>query len=216
MTASPRQPSVPSAPGLAVAQPASQSLSTPADWLSAAADGDAEAIGQACRAFREGDLRARADWHAYHLIGDVMRSSELASPPARDADFLATFRERLAAEPVVLAPAAARHSTRWAAPWVGPWRAPAAALASAAGVAVVAGVLVMSRSGGEGPGASAVPFAAAPTSPGATPTLVRDGVIRDARIEEFMRLHQGSAGGLSLPRADVRQVDVIVAPAPGR
>jgi sigma-E factor negative regulatory protein RseA len=216
MTASPRQPSVPSAPGLAVAQPASQSSSTPADWLSAAADGDAEAIGQACRAFREGDRRARADWHAYHLIGDVMRSSELASPPARDADFLATFRERLAAEPVVLAPAAARRSTRWAAPWVGPWRAPAAALASAAGVAVVAGVLVMSRSGGEGPGASAVPFAAAPTSPGATPTLVRDGVIRDARIEEFMRLHQGSAGGLSLPRADVRQVDVIVAPAPGR
>jgi hypothetical protein len=89
-------------------------------------------------------------------------------------------------------------------------------VASAAGVAVVAGVLVMSRSGGEGPGASAVPFAAAPTSPGATPTLVRDGVIRDARIEEFMRLHQGSVGGLSLPRADVRQVDVIVAPAPGR
>jgi sigma-E factor negative regulatory protein RseA len=216
MTASPRQPSVPSAPGLAVAQSASQSSSTPADWLSAAADGDAEAIGQACRAFREGDRRARADWHAYHLIGDVMRSSELASPPARDADFLATFRERLAAEPVVLAPAAAKRSTRWSAPWVGPWRAPAAALASAAGVAVVAGVLVMSRSGSEGPGASALPFAAAPTSPGATPTLVRDGVIRDARIEEFMRLHQGSAGGLSLPRADVRQVDVIVAPAPGR
>jgi sigma-E factor negative regulatory protein RseA len=216
MTASPRQPSVPSAPGLATSRSTTQSSSTPADWLSAAADGDAEAIGQACRAFREGDRRARADWHAYHLIGDVMRSSELASPPARDADFLATFRERLAAEPVVLAPAAARRSTRWSAPWVGPWRAPAAALASAAGVAVVAGVLVMSRSGGEGSGASAVPFAAAPTSPGATPTLVRDGVIRDARIEEFMRLHQGSAGGLSLPRADVRQVDVIVAPAPGR
>jgi sigma-E factor negative regulatory protein RseA len=208
MSVSPRQPSVPSAP--------TQAASHSADWLSAAADGDAEALGQACRAFREGDRRARADWHAYHLIGDVMRSSELATSPVRDDDFLATFRERLAAEPVVLAPAAARRSTRWTAPWVGPWRAPAAALASAAGVAVVAGVLVMSRSGGEGPGASALPFAAAPTSPGATPMLVRDGVIRDARIEEFMRLHQGSAGGLSLPRADVRQVDVIVAPAPGR
>jgi len=212
MPASPRQPSVPSAPGLA----ASQSSSRPADWLSAAADGDAEALGQACRAFREGDRRARADWHAYHLIGDVMRSSELAASPARDADFLATFRERLAAEPVVLAPAAARRNTRCPASWAAQWRVPAAAVASAAGVAVVAGVLVMSRSGGEGPGASAVPFAAAPTSPSATPTLVRDGVIRDARIEEFMRLHQGSAGGLSLPRADVRQVDVIVAPAPGR
>ena len=208
MPALPRQPSSPSAP--------TQAASHPADWLSAAADGDAEALGQACRAFRDGDRRARADWHAYHLIGDVMRSSELATPPARDAAFLATFRERLAAEPVVLAPAAAQRSTRWPASWAAQWRVPAAAVASAAGVAVVAGVLVMSRSGGEGSGASAVPFAAAPTSPGAAPTLVRDGVIRDARIEEFMRVHQGSAGGLSLPRADVRQVDVIVAPAPGR
>jgi sigma-E factor negative regulatory protein RseA len=208
MPASPRQPSSPSAP--------TQAASHPADWLSAAVDGDADALGQVCRAFRDGDRRARADWHAYHLIGDVMRSSELATPPARDDAFLATFRERLAAEPVVLAPAAARRGTRWPASWAAQWRLPAAAVASAAGVAVVAGVLVMSRSGGDGPGAPALPFAAAPTSPSATPTLVRDGVIRDARIEEFMRVHQGSAGGLSLPRADVRQVDVIVAPAPGR
>jgi sigma-E factor negative regulatory protein RseA len=208
MPALPRQPSSPSA--------ATQAASHPADWLSAAADGDVDALGQACRAFREGDRRVRADWHAYHLIGDVMRSSELATPPARDDAFLATFRERLAAEPVVLAPAAARRSTRWPASWAASWRFPAAAVASAAGVAVVAGVLVMSRSGGEGPGALAVPFAAAPNSPSATPTLVRDGVIRDARIEEFMRVHQGSAGGLSLPRVDVRQVDVIVAPAPRR
>lgn len=208
MPASPRPPSVPTA--------SAQAESHPADWLSAAADGDADALEDACRAFREGDRRARADWHAYHLIGDVMRSSELATPPARDAAFLATFRERLAAEPVVLAPAAAQRSARWPASWAAQWRLPAAAVASAAGVAVVAGVLVMARSGGEGSGTSAVPFAAAPLSPSATSTLVRDGVIRDARIEEFMRVHQGAAGGLSLPRADVRQVDMIVAPAPGR
>lgn len=193
----------------------------PADWLSAAADGDADALDRACRAFRDGDRQARADWHAYHLIGDVLRSSELAAAPARDAAFLAGFRERLAAEPVVMAPvaqvaaAASVRPSRWAATW----RVPAAAVASAAGVAVVAGVLVMSRTGADAPGAAAVPLAAAPqarpspAAPTLVPTLVKDGYIRDARIEEFMRVHQGAAGGLSLPRTDVRQVDVVVAPA---
>ncbi len=177
------------------------------DWLSAAADGDAEALDRALRVLREGDTpaaaRVRADWQAYHLIGDVLRSPELAAPPGHDAAFMAGLRERLAAEPVVLAPAAL------AAPAPRPvrWRLPAAAVASAAGVAVVAGLLVMARGGGEAPGA-AVPLAAAP--------VLRDGVLRDARIEEFMRVHQGAAGGLTLLPPGVRQVDLVVTPAPQR
>ena len=181
----------------------------PADWLSAAVDGDTSALDRACRALREGDERTRAAtrgaWHTYHLIGDVLRSSELASAPRRDADFLAGFRERLAAEPVVLAPVAAPRTARW--------RVPAAAVASMAGVAVVAGVLVMSRGGGEG----AAPMAAAPVVAAAGgSTVVRDGYVRDARLEEFIRVHQGAAGGLLLQPQGVRQVDVVVVPAPQR
>ncbi len=178
------------------------------DWLSAAADGDADALDRALRVLREGDAtaaaRLRADWQAYHLIGDVLRSPELASPPAHDAAFMAGLRARLAAEPVVLAPAALAP----AAPRPARWRLPAAAVASAAGVAVVAGLLVMARGGGgEAPGA-AVPLAAAP--------VLRDGVLRDARIEEFMRVHQGAAGSLTLLPPGVRQVDLVVTPAPQR
>jgi len=192
--------------------------STSPEWLSAAADGDADALDRALRALREGDAagsRVRADWHAYHLIGDVLRTPDLATAPGHDAAFMAGLRARLAAEPVVLAPAASGA----AAPRGARWRVPAAAVASVAGVAVVAGLLVMSRGGGVAPGA-AVPMAAVPqAAPGvelaATPVL-RDGVLRDARIEEFMRVHQGAAGGLSLLPPGVRQVDVTVAPVPQR
>ncbi len=73
--------------------------------LSALADGEASAaeVAQACAAWR-GDGEARSSWHDYHLIGDVMRSQEAAGVTSGSA-FLKGFRERLAQEPVVLAPA---------------------------------------------------------------------------------------------------------------
>ena len=40
----------------------------------------------------------RATWHAYHLIGDVLRSPELAAT-SDGADFVTRFRERLQREP---------------------------------------------------------------------------------------------------------------------
>ena len=75
--------------------------------LSALADGQAteHEIAQACAAWR-GQEDARARWHTYQLIGDVMRSESLAQPAQADLSFLDTFRARLAQEPVVLAPAA--------------------------------------------------------------------------------------------------------------
>jgi sigma-E factor negative regulatory protein RseA len=75
--------------------------------LSALADGEVDARSAAAlsEAWRQdADLRAR--WHRYQLIGDVLRSPELAGT-GRDASFLAALRSRLAQEPVVLAPAAA-------------------------------------------------------------------------------------------------------------
>lgn len=86
--------------------------------LSALLDGDGAALtalgraprpaGAAPTAFDDiaDDRGLAADWHLYHLIGDVMRSDDLASTAGHDRDFLAGIRQRLAAEPVVLAPLA--------------------------------------------------------------------------------------------------------------
>ena len=78
-----------------------------AEEFSALIDGELGpgGVARACASWRS-DPRSRETWHAYHLIGDVLRSDDLASHPARDADFLNRLRERLADEPVVLAPAA--------------------------------------------------------------------------------------------------------------
>jgi sigma-E factor negative regulatory protein RseA len=81
-----------------------------AQRISALLDGELAAaeVADTCRAWRT-DARLCADWHAYSLIGDVLRATDLAHPPARDQAFLGALRERLALEPVVLAPASAER-----------------------------------------------------------------------------------------------------------
>ena len=75
--------------------------------LSALVDGELEigAVSQACAHWRR-SAGLRESWHAYQLIGDVLRSDDLASDPARDAEFLQALRRRLGAEPVPQAPTA--------------------------------------------------------------------------------------------------------------
>lgn len=117
---------------------------------------DSGGVARACAAWRE-DGDARADWYAYHLIGDVLRSDDLAHRPLRDEAFLASLRSRLASEPVVLAPQPApvpgpmeeapRRVANGAAVgrrslWRRAWAAPSAV---AAGFMAVAGVLVVTR-----------------------------------------------------------------------
>jgi sigma-E factor negative regulatory protein RseA len=55
-------------------------------WLSALVDGEAEGAEHACNRWRD-DEHLRRDWHAYQLIGDVMRSEDLPGgcprPPGR-------------------------------------------------------------------------------------------------------------------------------------
>lgn len=78
--------------------------------LSALSDGEcrADEVAAVCAAWRQ-DAEVRSRWHAYQLIGDVLRSDDLGSTTGRDAAFLARLRERLEQEPVVLAPPAERH-----------------------------------------------------------------------------------------------------------
>jgi sigma-E factor negative regulatory protein RseA len=209
--------------------------SEPREQLSALADGElsAEAVKRACGLWRD-EAEHRSTWHAYHLIGDVMRSEDLACDATRDQVFLGALRARLAAEPVVLAPAtteppgsvpARAASTRVALRRA--WRAPAAV---AAGFVAVAGVLVVMRGVGSVPGADAAPQlaqAAAPTPAGppavvapviaepatlvaaeAPPqTLVANGqLIRDAQLDRYLAAHKQFAGSaaLGVPSAFLR------------
>ena len=104
------------------------------------------------------DTDQRVTWHCYHLIGDVLRSEELARPAARDAAMLVALRARLADEPVPLAPRALAPALPDAvAPMLGAehqvvrrgWaRRLTAPVALAAGFVVVAGFLAVLKSGG--------------------------------------------------------------------
>ncbi len=189
-------------------------MSSHAETLSALADGEAVpgGVASACAAWRS-DASARQTWHAYHLIGDVLRSDDLASAPARDEEFLKRLRARLADEPVVLAPepprpaqpvpmAAGRSARRWRA-----------GAAVAAGFVAVAGVLVALQAPSP-ESAPTVARAPAPVVPvaattAATPAiteangehavLVTDGkLIRDARLDRYLAAHQRFAGASAL------------------
>ncbi len=116
--------------------------------LSALADGDAT-DSEAARAFQawRDEPDARASWHAYQLIGDVLRSDDLACEPAADEAFLVALRARLASEPVVLAPQARAEAEPAAMPAAvnasavaarGRWQGP---LTMAAGFLVMLGGL---------------------------------------------------------------------------
>lgn len=207
--------------------------------LSALADGDAPAVPQACALWRD-DAEARRYWHTVHLIGDAMRSDELAGRPDRDAAFLAALRERLAAEPVPMAPAAAAAVAAAVAPAAGAvagsveapgglrrrlgWRAPAAV---AAGFAAVAAVVVVTRGGLPGPGTEG----AGPTLAGGAPAAgvlpvatggpggvaqIRDPRL-DAQLEAYLRAHQAARGGVpaALPGGGLRNAEMLVSPAGG-
>jgi sigma-E factor negative regulatory protein RseA len=180
-------------------------------WLSAAVDGDKPALERTARAWRD-SASTRRTWHTYQLIGDTLRSSELAAPAARDAVFLEGIRARLATEPVLLAPApsAVRPHARWAVP-----------AAVAAGFVVVAGVLVLSRLGSPGGSGWKGDTLAAASSPGGAvaaaqevaPPLrlvAQEGLVRDVRLDEFLRAHKAAGGGMAVPGSALRRVDIVV------
>ncbi|HEY0818426.1 MAG TPA: sigma-E factor negative regulatory protein [Rhizobacter sp.] len=176
--------------------------------LSALMDGelDVSALTAACRAWRD-DPEVRRQWHAYHLIGDVMRSEDLVSRPEHDAAFLVALRQRMAEEPVVLAPSPMVAQAQVATRARRAWRAPAAV---AAGFAVVAGTLVVTQMSLRAPADAAMAQSSSPAqtvalsdkaaSATADPQgMVLNGkIVRDARLDEYLAAHK-KFGGSSLP-----------------
>ena len=188
------------------------SIDTQRQALSALMDGDLPAgeLAGAIARFSADDA-SRADWHVYHLIGDVLRSDDLATAPARDARFLLALRSRLNQEvavaqqdaapwlamapnlplsvpgPVsvsVSAPVSAVPGRRRFSSWI---VAPAAV---AAGFVVVAAVLVVNKALLSPPTAEAV-FAQQVSSP-ASGVLVRD-----ARLDRYLAAHRNLGTGLA-------------------
>jgi len=168
--------------------------------------GPAELDG-ACNAWRA-DRHARECWHTYHLIGDVLRSDELASRPECDAAFLESLRARLAVEPVPLAPRAVlavhgqgsvRHRPSWQF----------ASAAAAAGFVAVAGMLVVLRPAGQAPVGSE-PSALVSSAPPAQ-AIANGRMIRDAQLDRYLAAHRRVSNGVSVavPGAVVRSVDTL-------
>ncbi|WP_427915291.1 sigma-E factor negative regulatory protein [Ramlibacter sp. MMS24-I3-19] len=182
------------------------------ELISALADGQlqGEAFALAVQATCA-DRSTLATWHAYHVIGDVLRSGE-ASHAAASQPFLDKLSARLAQEscpqPVVVpavgvqpgwssAVAANDASMRWKL---------LAGVASVAAVAAVGWSIVGTGSGGA---PSAQPQLAAAPSQQAAPVLARSeaGVmIRDPRLDELLAAHRqfGGASALQMPAGFVR------------
>lgn len=210
--------------------------STQAEQLSALVDGevDGAASDAACAGWKA-DPEVRRTWHAWQLIGDVLRSEDLASSPGRDRRFVVALRARLAAEPVVLAPAPLRAQEQ-AAPGreaVSPlrrssrrWMLPSAV---AAGFVLVVGSFAVLRPGtgpeSRAPAVAIADAAAQAASPlrqasireSADPssTVVVNGkLIRDARLDRYLAAHKQFAGtsALGVPSAFLRSATVDAEP----
>lgn len=205
------------------------------ETLSALIDGEADAatVQRLCTAWRD-DAASRATWHAYQLIGDVLRSEDLACAPARDAAFLTRLRARLADEPVVLAPQPLARASDDGAPRLERARRRRTWIASsavAAGFVAVAGVVVVLRgpepavpperiaaAAAAPPAAVAVPTAVArapAAEPQAEPEVlaVNGKMIRDARLDRYLAAHKQFAGSsaLGVPSSFLRSATVDAA-----
>ena len=198
-----------------------------AERLSALTDGELDVHGTAaaCADWRD-DETARSNWHRYQLIGDVLRSEDLASTSAKDSTFLLALRARMANEPVVLAPeppplsapqslvqptvAVAASGSKRSFGWLAP-------AAVAAGFVAVAGsltVLWAPTNNTSAPASLSIaePARAVAMRPAASeasePTaLVANGqLIRDARLDRYLAAHKQFAGAalLGVPSAFVR------------
>lgn len=196
-----------------------QDMSKTRELVSALADGQlrGEEFARAL-ALIEHSEDARAQWQAYHLVGDVLRSGELAAGGARDAAFAARVRQRLQQEKPALQPQGAieliaagayvsrsegrNHaedpsandaSLRWKL---------VAGFASLAAVMVVGWQLVSSY--GTVQAGAQLAQAGAPVQPVAAEAA--QAMIRDPRLDQLLAAHQqfGGTSALQMPAGFLR------------
>ncbi len=183
------------------------------EMVSALADGELhEAALAGCLEKVLADPALQSDWATWHMIGDVLRSPELACGAA-SAVFVTRLRDRLEAESVALPGAPVLVHAQEPVPASPAHRVAAndsnfrwkllAGFASMAAVAAI-GWSAVGLSGG----ASVQPqLASAPAQP---PTVLASGensvMIRDARLDELMAAHRqfGSGAAIQMPSGALR------------
>ena len=189
------------------------------EQLSALADGQLQGDEFAAALAWAAEDEGRDTWGVYHLVGDVLRSSDLARPvnPA----FLSRLRDELAKEappqrpqaPVELGPLdhVAAHLPEAANASVFRWKM-VAGFASLAAVAAIGWTSFSQLQGAGGPGAQLA--ASSPeraTAQGAPVVAVADAdgqqvMIRDPRLDELLAAHKqfGSTSALQMPAGFLR------------
>jgi len=169
-----------------------------AERISALCDGQlpVEAFAQTVGELLD-DTQAQRTWLSYHVVGDVLRSAELA-PRTSDLAFLTRLEQRLAAEPAPLgmpmhpefASPVPRHSANAS---VFHWKA-LAGLACAALVGVVGLEMLWTA-----PGAATVQVAKVPVGDLGV-------MVRDPRLDELLDAHRqlGGHSALQMPSGFLR------------
>jgi sigma-E factor negative regulatory protein RseA len=180
-----------------MAQAAQSQAGSRGERLSAFVDGeslnDAGDISQFIAGFTNRD---RAAWSDYHLIGDALRSDDLAASPATSSAFMAAFSQRLEAEAHVIAPAAIAPRLR--AQLFRRRVVPAFAVAAAA--ATLTWIVVPQLQGVDSRGAGAQlssmstdavqRVAMAPSAATRRSPVVEANIIRDASLDQYLEAHQ--------------------------
>lgn len=163
--------------------------------LSAFVDGEWFGEEHLNKFISELDQEDRASWSHYHLIGDALRSDDLAVSPAASNAFLAGFAARFEQEPHVLAPAAMPVARRLLALR----RRVVPAFAVAAAAATLTWIVVPQLQGAPGVSQVAsvqshgdsVQRVAMASVPAVTAQPVQDGnIIRDASLDQYLEAHQ--------------------------
>ncbi|MCX7277500.1 MAG: sigma-E factor negative regulatory protein [Burkholderiales bacterium] len=212
-------------------QMGTEHANNPLDALSALADGQLRGAAFAQAVERvEQDANAQATWHAYHVVGDVLRSGELALC-SDDQAFLARFQSRLAQEPALTptvsaanliaidaykAGAEAHFYAEAAAPQEASnehffgWKLVAGLASVVAVVAVSWGVLSGSGAAPTGPQLAQADAQAQPSTQVQQAVTLADGapqvMLRDARLDELMAEHKqfGGTSALQMPAGFLR------------
>lgn len=173
------------------------------ELASALADGElqGDALRHALEVL-ETDEAARSQWHAYHLVGDVLRSGAGAAIGAHDAAFVARLRQRLQepTERASFVQAGALPVQHSANDPVWRWKL-VAGLSTLTAAAVLGWQLVGDRTGAD----AAVQMAI--KAPTVNFAQAADGVmIRDPRLDQLLAAHQqlGGTSALQMPAGFLR------------
>lgn len=181
------------------------------EQLSALADGQLQGdeLAQALRFAAQDD--GRDAWQLYHLVGDVLRSSDLARP-ADGGAFLAQLQQKIAQEPVrpgtaqeVLVQVQPRQAANAS---LFRWKMMAGFASLAAVAAMGWNVLEAQRGGVQGPQLAAAPTVA-PAQVVATSGQDPQVMLRDPRLDELLAAHKqfGGATALQMPAGFLRNAN---------